>query len=262
MARRIAFVVVGLAALWLVALFVLDFALAGRQAAQLSVRVGESLQATATVADTDLALVRGRLTIDGLGIHRDDDIGHLALDVAQVRCELPPLGWALVDRGCRELAVRGVRLDVSTAALFHIKNPKRPPIHTDRVVIDDAVLAFSPSAFLPSLGEISIHIDHAEAGPTVMRTPLSWLFALETLHASLELPAGITLHLTYADGMLGAGGSLFGSTPVTLPVQLPVASLYGDAHDETQALVKLGKELAEQLVAKRAEDWLKIKLER
>jgi len=60
--------------------------------------------------------------------------------------------------------------------------------------------------------------------------------------------------------VFGAAGSLFGSTPVQLPLQLPVATLYTDAHDEIQALVKLGTDLAEQLVAKRAEDWIRSKL--
>jgi hypothetical protein len=245
---------------WLALLLVLDGVLAGRQQRGVETRVGESLQGVATVADTDLALVRGRLTLDHLSVHRDDPVGHLAIDVAGVRCELPPLGVALVDHSCRELAISGVRLEVSTVALFKIKNPKRRPIHAGRVVIDDAVLVFSPSAFLPSLGQISIAIDHAEAGPTTFRTPLSWMLSLEQLRAHIDMPAGITLVLTYHDGVFGAAGSLFGSTPVELPIQLPVASLANDAHEEIEMLVKLGRDIAEGLVAKRAEDWLKAKL--
>ena len=255
--RRIAILGLGAVIGWFVLLVVLDLAVAGRQAAQVGERVGESLQATATVTETDLALVRGRLTLGALAVRRDDVIGHLAIDVAEVRCELAPLGFALVDRDCRELAVRGVRFEVSTAALFKVKNPKHAPIRASRVVIDDAVLAFSPSAFLPSLGKIAIKIEHAEAGPTVFRTPLSWIFAIDELRARVDMPAGITLHLVYKAGVLSAAGSLFGSTPVQLPVQLPVASAAHDAHEEIEALVKLGTDLAEQLVAKRAEDWLR-----
>jgi len=260
MARRLALGGVIAIALWIATLLVLDHVVAARQAATTTARIGESLQGTATLADIDLALIRGRLELEGLAVHRDDLIGHLALDVREVDCELGPLGWALVDRGCRELAVRGVRLDVSTAALFKLQRPKQKPIHADRVVIDDAQLAFAPSALLPSVGRIQITIDHAETGPTTFLTPLSWIFALDTLRAHVELPAGVTVHLTYDHGMFGAAGSLFGSTPVQLPLQLPVATLYTDAHDEIQALVKLGTELAEQLVAKRAEDWVRSKL--
>jgi hypothetical protein len=260
MARRLALGGVIAIVAWLATLLILDAVVASRQAATTTARVGESLQGTATLGDLDLALIRGRLELQNLAVHRDDVIGHLALDVRDVDCELGPLGWALVDRGCRELAVRGVRLEVSTAALFKLQHPKRAPIHADHVVIDDAQLTFSPSAFLPSLGRIQISIDHAESGPTTFLTPLSWIFGLETLHAHVELPAGLTVQLTYDHGVFGAAGSLFGSTPVQLPLQLPVATLYTDAHDEIQALVKLGTELAEQLVAKRAEDWLRSKL--
>lgn len=258
--KRVAIVTACVVAGWLVALLVLDMVVEGREARTTSERLGESLQATATIADTDVALVRGHLDLSGLAIHRDDVVGHLAIDVADVRCELAPLGWALVDRDCRDLVVRGVRLEVSTAALFQIKNPKRKPIRADHVVIDDAELVFSPSAFAPSLGRIAIAIEHAEASDTVFRTPLSWLFSLEQLRARLELPAGIALRVDYAGGMLSVAGSLFGSTPVTLPVQLPVAAAAHDAHEEIAALVQWGKDLAEALVAKRAEDWLRAKL--
>ncbi|MGE5185080.1 MAG: hypothetical protein ACM31C_23590, partial [Acidobacteriota bacterium] len=169
-------------------------------------------------------------------------------------------GWALVDRHCHELGVRGVRLEVSTAALFQIKNPRHAPIRADHVVIDDAELVFAPSAFVPSLGRIAIAIEHAESSATVFRTPLSWLLSLEQLRARLELPAGIALHLAYDGGVLRVAGSLFGSTPVELPVQLPVATAAHDAHEEIQLLVQAGEDIAEQLVAKRAEDWLRAKL--
>jgi hypothetical protein len=242
---------------WFGLLLILDAVYGAHQAHTIASHIGESLQATATIDDADLALVRGRLSLDRLAIRRDDVIGHLSIDVAEIRCELAPIGWALVDHDCRELAIKGMRLDVSTAALFKIKNPKRKPISARHVVIDDAELAFAPSAFLPSLGRIAIKIDHAEAGPTVFRTPLSFIFSLVALRARVELPAGLTLVLDYHDGRIGAAGSLFGSTPVEVPLTLPVASTLAEAHDEIVALVKLGTDLAEELVAKRAEDWLR-----
>jgi hypothetical protein len=260
MPRRALLVTAGLFAGWLAALVVLSMTLGGRQERQTRERIAESLRATVTIGDSDLALVRGRLTLERLAIRRDDVVGHLAIDVASVRCELAPLGFALVDHGCRELVIEQPRLEVSTAALFKLKTPKRTPIKTDRVVIDNAVLVFLPSAIVPSLGRIEISIDHAVAGPTVMRTPLSWLFALEELRARFALPAGITLQLDYRLGMLTVAGSLLGSAPVTLPVQLPVAETARDAHEEVQLLVNLGKDIAERVVAKRAEDWLRSKL--
>jgi hypothetical protein len=251
---------VGLVALWLVVLLVLDASVGERTAHGVSDRLAEGLGAKGTVGESDLALVRGRLRLQQLAVVRDDAVGHLSLAVDDVRCELPPLGLALVDGDCRELAVRGVRLDVSAAALFHLHPPVRAPMHATSVLIDDAELAFAPSAFAPGLGRIAVHVDHAEAGETVFRTPLSWIFSLRVLRAHVELPAGITVQLTYEGGMLSASGSLFGSSPVELPVQLPVAALYADARAEVHALVQLGEDLAEKLVARRAEDWLRRKL--
>ena len=258
--RRFAAIALAVVAGWLVLLVVLDVALAGREARHVRDRLGETLHAQASVGDTDLALVRGDLVLDHLAVRRDDPVGHLALDVSQIGCDLPPLGWALVDSSCRELRVDGTRLDVSAAALFQIEHREHGPIRADRVVIDDAELAFAPSAFLPDLGKITIAIEHAEAGPTVFRTPLSWLLSLEVLRARIDLPAGISVRLEVQDGTLRASGALFGSAPVELPVQLPAASAARDAHEELALLVQTGEDIATRLVEKRAVDWMQGKL--
>jgi hypothetical protein len=202
--RRIAVVAACVGAGWLVLLLVLGLALGARQEAKTTERLAESLQAQVTIADSNLALIRGRWELAQLAIRHDDVLGKLAIDVAGVRCELAPLGWALVDRDCSELVVRGVRMEVSSTALFRVKRPKRRPVHADRIVIDDAELVFEPSAFVPNLGRVAIAIEHAESGPTVLCTPLSWLLTLDQLHARLDLPAGIALHLDYAHGTLTA----------------------------------------------------------
>lgn len=246
-------------AVWLIALFVIGLVAGARTATQTKQRIAESLQAEATLGRADLALIRGRFELERLAVRRDDAIGHLALDVRDLDCELAPLGIAVFDRSCHELAVSQVRLDVSTAALFQLKRPKQPPLRADHVTIDDAVFSFSPSALLPELGKIIITIDHAEAGPTVFKTPLSWLFSLATLKAHVDV-ANVTVFLTYDHGTFGAAGSLFGTTPVVVPLQLPAATLLVDGRAEIQQLIELGKDLAEQLVAKRAEDWLRSKI--
>jgi hypothetical protein len=258
--RRAAVIAVCVVVGWIIVLAVLGPVLAGRERQNIETRVGDSLQATATVGTTDLGLVGGGLVLDRLAVRRDDAVGHLALDVDQVRCDLAPLGWALVDHDCRELAIDGMKLEVSTAALFQLRHPARQPIRARHVVIDNAALAFAPSAFVPSLGRVAITIEHAEAGETVFRTPLSWIFALETLRARIDLPANITLRLGYADGKLSAAGTLFGSAPVEVPFELPVAAMAADAQGEIELLVKAGEDVAERLVAKRAEDWLRAKL--
>jgi hypothetical protein len=245
---------------WIGLLFLLGFALGSRQENRTIERLAESQQASVTIESSDLALIRGRWAFEKLTLRRDDIIGKLSLDVAGVRCELGPLGWALFDRDCSELAVAGVRMEVSSTAIFKVKRPKRKPVFADRVVIDDARLTFLATAIAPTLGQLEIAIEHAESGPTLLRTPLSWLFTLEVLRAKLALPANITLHLTYQRGVLTVAGSLFGSSPVELPVQLPLAITAKDAHEEMQQLVELGKDIAQRVVAQRAQDWLRSKL--
>jgi hypothetical protein len=259
--KRVALIATIVVVVWFALLVILGVALSGRQERHTRERLAESLQSTVTLGDLDLALVRGHMTIDALSIKRDDAIGHLAIDVGGVRCELAPLGLALFDRDCRELTIHALRFEVSTSALFKIDRPrKNRPIHADHMTIDNATLVFLPSAFAPTLGRVEITIEHAVAGSTVLRTPISWLFALQELRAHVALPAGITVHIGYKGGMLTAAGSLFGSSPVELPIQLPVANTAKDAHDEMKLLVQLGRQVAERLVAKRAEDWLKAKL--
>jgi hypothetical protein len=222
--------------------------------------IAESLQAGGTIPRGNLALIRGWIDLDELAVVRDDAVGRLAIRVARIHCELPPLGRALIDRDCRTLAIRGARLEVSAAALFKLDRPRRSPLHAGRVAIDDARLELAASAVLPGLGRVVIDIAHAEAAETVFKTPLSWIFALRALEATVTLPAGITLRLGYADGELRVAGGLFGGAPVALPVALPVADLADDPAAEIAKLIALGKQVATEVVARTAEDWLRDKL--
>jgi len=260
MRRRIAMFAGALPVVWLATLLVVDLALEGRSRRRTAERIAESLQADATIGGGDLALVRGWIELDDLTVRRDDLIGQLSIAIAGLHCELPPLGLALLDRDCRDLAVRGTRLEISTAALFRLPRPKRPPLRARHVVIDDARFELLPSALAPDLGRVAIAIAHAEAGDTTFKTPLSFLFALRALRATVELPAGITVELTYELGQLRVAGGIFGATPIALPVALPVADVADDPQAEAAKLVAFGKQLAERLVARRAEDWLKSKL--
>jgi len=258
--RRLAAIAGALVALWLVAVIGLGFALEGRTRRGVAERLAESLRADAAIAGGELSLLHGSLALDDLTVRREDGIGTLSLHVAQIRCDLPPLGAALVDRQCRALIVRGTQLDVSTLALFHLHRPRRPPLHVRRVVIDDAQLALAATALTPDLGRVAIHIDHAEAGDTVFKTPLSFLFTLRSLHATIALPAGGNLDIAYDAGTLRLAGALFGASPLELPLTLPDPDPTDDASAEVGKLVGFGRALGERLVAQRAADWLRSKL--
>jgi hypothetical protein len=257
--RRIAIYAAGALALWGVALLIIGALFGGPVGDRVSRRIAGSLLAQATLGGSDLALVRGWLELDALKV-RKDDVGTLAVDVDTIRCELPPFGGALISRTCRDLVIRGVRLDVSSLEVFRLRKPKRTPFRVHHVDLTDAVLTFAPSAFVPDLGKIQIRLDHVEAGATTFKTPLSWVFAMKELRATLDLPANIVVTLAYQDGVLTAAGGIFGSAAVRVPVEIPVADAADDAQAEIKKLVAFGRELAERLVARRAQDWLRSKL--
>lgn len=260
MIRRVVQIVVGVIAAWVVLLFVLGFTHGTRTGERVAARLGDSLQGSASFGGADLSLLRGGLDLERLAVRRSDTLGKLSLDVGEITCDLKPLGLALLDRECTELGVSGVRLEVSALALLRLKRAKRPPFRAQRVVLRDGVMSFAPSAFLPGLGRVQIKIERAVAGPTTFRTPLSWIYALEELRASLDLPAGLVVHLRYRAGVMSAAGSIFGSEPVEIPVSLPVRSVSDDAQTELKALVDFGRGIAERLVARRAKEWIRSKL--
>jgi hypothetical protein len=70
--RRVAIVVVCGFALWIVALAILGAVVGGREQQKTSERLAKSLQAKVTIGASDLALIRGRLTLDNLAIRRDE----------------------------------------------------------------------------------------------------------------------------------------------------------------------------------------------
>ena len=257
--KKVARIAVGVIALWIVFLLVFGAAYGGRAGERVAKRIGDSMLATATVDDARLSMLRGWLELDGLHV-RKDDLGLLSIDVGHVDCDLLPMGLSLIDRSCGDLIVDHVRLVMTSAAVLQLKRPKRKPLHVDRVEIRDAVLTFSPSAFLPELGRIEIRVDYVEAGPTTFKTPLSWMFSMRELRATLDLPADIVVKLAYKNGAFTVQGSIFGSAPVTLPVSLPTANSADDAKGEIAKLITFAKQLAEDLLETRAKNWLKSKL--
>src|SRR5205085_3672618 len=137
--------------------------------------------------------------LGGLHVGRADDTGKLALDVREIHCELPPLGAALFDRDCRELAIGGMRLSATSLALFKLERPKRPPLHVYWVTIDDA--AFEIDA-VGNYGRGQLTLAHVEAGTTTFKTPLSWIFNLAELRAQVVLPVPFgTIDIAYRYGV-------------------------------------------------------------
>ncbi len=237
---------------YLVVLVVIGWIAGGVVAGQIRSRLAGSLDATVTVGDADVGLVGGAVVIRDLRLERDR-IDTLVLDLERVDVDVAPLGWVLIDRDPRHVRVRGGRLTISGAgALALPPRPARPPVRVGGLTLENAVIDLMATGYWPGLARMIITIERATAGATTLRTGLSWLFTLEELVARLDLPAGVTVRLTYRGGKLSAAGGFFGTTPVTIPFELPRL----DDRDEVDQLIALGKQLGKQLAIERARRWL------
>ena len=100
------------------------------------------------------------------------------------------------------------------------------------------------------LGRVEVKLEHARAGPTTFKTPLSWAFALRELRATVELPFQQHLEIAYSNHMLSVTGSMF-PKPVVLLVALPVADPADDPQTQIQKLVAYGRALVKTILAAR-----------
>ena len=237
--RRIAISIAGLFAVWIVVLVILGLAVGGSRGEGIAARLGEAVKGEGSVDATDLALVRGHLAIDRLSIRRADEVGTLSLDIGELRCELPPLGYALVDSECRRLVLVGLALDVSTFDVFRVQRPKRPPMRAREVTIEGATIGVPLDK-----DRIEVKLELVEAGPTVFKTPLSWIFELRALRAVVTSPLG-TVDVTYANGLLVASGGVF-TKPLVMAVPLPERNEDDDNKAELARIAGWGKALAKR----------------
>jgi hypothetical protein len=246
-------VVAGLAGVWAFSLVVAGFAANGCQRRGVEARIGKSLDGKAAFASTSLSLLRGRFVGEGLTIDKEEALGSLRVRVRELDADLLPLGAALLDSRPRELILTGVELEATSLALFRTRHRGGRPFSVDALELRDVHLAAVPIGFLPSLGRLEVRIDRVRAGPTVLRTPLSWVFSLQELAATIDLPAGVRVRLEYANGRMRAQGGVFGSTPVEIPFALPKL----DPARELEQLQELGLSLLERITVSQAESLLK-----
>jgi hypothetical protein len=231
----------GVLLLWFALLVVLGFAYGGSRGERIAERLGEAVKGEGGVEGSDLALVRGRLSVEQLRVRRDDEVGKLALDISELRCELPPVGIALFDSECRELVLDGLALDVSTFDVFRVQRPKRPPMRAREVTIENATIGVPLET-----GRVDIKLAYIIAGPTVFKTPVSWLFELRGLRATVTMPLG-TVELAYLNGVLVAWGGIF-TTPLVLAVPPPALDPADDNRAELARIVGWGKALAKRVL--------------
>jgi hypothetical protein len=253
--RRVARIGLGLAVLsaaYLIFLVIAGWIAASIVADKIQTRLAGSLDAEVHVGDADVGLISGAVAIDNLHLERNR-IDTLTLDIRRLEVDIAPMGWVVFDRAPRHVRVLDGRLTISGAgALILPPRAKQPPIRLGALTIENGVIDLMATGYWPGLARMVITIESAHADATTLRTGLSWLFTLQDLVARIDLPAGITVRIQYSDGKLSASGGFFGTTPVTIPFQLPVY----DNRDEVAQLLAMGKELGKQLAIERAKRWL------
>jgi hypothetical protein len=210
-------------------------------------RLAATMKARVEIGDLDLGLVTGDLGVDRLRIERDDR-GLFRLEVARVDVDLWPVGLALLQDGVGDVRIRGARLEVTALGALDLRHGKGKPLRFDRIDIRDADLAIEAIRLVPGLARVAVHVDHAVAGATTLRTPMSWLFALRELDATVTLPDGSVARLQYARGVIHLSGSLLGAVPIDLPFEIPVL----DPAAELDQLREMGFSLALELVTEAA----------
>jgi len=249
--RRISVGVAGAALAWVALLGVIGWLGDGCARARTEGHLAESMRAKVTLGSMDLGLVTGSAELRDLRIERQDQ-GVFRIAIQRLDADLPPLGLALVSREIGEVVVRGVDVQVSALGVLDLRGGKREPVTFERLDVRDARLHLQAVSLIPGLAGVDLTVERAIAGRTTLRTPLSWLFALEELRARIDLPAGISATLHYRDGTLTIAGSFLGSEPIELPFVIPVL----EPARELEQLAQMGRALAGELVAELGTRWL------
>jgi hypothetical protein len=91
---------------------------------------------------------------------------------------------------------------------------------------------------------VEVKLEYVEAGPSVFKTPLSWIFELRALRAVVTSPLGV-VDVTYANGLLVASGGVF-TKPLVMAVPLPERDDGDDNKAELARITGWGKALAKR----------------
>lgn len=212
-------------------------------------RLAESMRAKVSLGDADIGLVTGMLALRDLRLERVER-GTFRLHVQRVDVDLLPLGLVLFQDEVGDVTVRGVDVELSALAALDFRGARREPVTFARFELRDAHVALEATSALPWLALVDLTIERAVAGRTTLRTPMSWVFALEDLKARLELPGGLTASLTYERGLVRVAGGLFGDDTIEIPLEIPVL----EPARELEQLAEMGRQLASELAKRVSSD--------
>jgi hypothetical protein len=242
--RRLLVGLVTAAAVYLLALFVLGFALGGWVGGRVRDRLAAALDADVTVGDASLSLLRGRIELSDIRVHRDHG-GTVDIEIDRIDASVAPLGWVAFDGDVRHAAVDGMRMQVSARGLVDLAERRRRliPIPVGELSLSRSSIAVMPTSYLPGLGRLELRIARVHTTDFSLRHGLSWVFRMRELDATAEA-LGVSVGVAYDRESLALSGGLFGSDPIRIAFPLPQP---GPDGYELQTILLFAKQLATSL---------------
>lgn len=203
-------------------------------------RIASALDAEVTIGSSSFSVWRGRVELEDVVAIRKQG-GRVELRIDEVEVDFAGWGLLLFDRDIDRALVRGAHLDLSARALAAVTRKDRTPLEVGELVLEDSSLAVMPTALLPGLGRMEAVLKRVVARPANLEGGLAWLDELVELDATFTAPAGVAVTTSYRPGSLALSGSWFGTTPITIPFQIP--ELDPDAYEVEQLKVLVAEVL-------------------
>src|SRR5690349_2382752 len=202
-------------------------------------KLARALDAKVTIGSSSLSVWRGHIVLEDVVVTRERG-GKLDLRIDEVDADLAAWGWMAFDRSVDDAVVRGARMTVSARGLAAAAGREREPsdLMIEHLRIEDAEMALMPTALLPGLGRVEVRVASARASNVTVSSAVSWMAGMTALDAGVKLPAGIDVGAAYADGGLVVKGSLFGSAPLAIPLEMPTLDPRAYEVDQLRALAK------------------------
>ena len=197
-------------------------------------RIAAALDAEVTIGSSSFSVWRGRVELEDVVAIRKHG-GAVELRIDSIEADVAGLGRILLDRDVDRAVVRGVDMSLSARALAAVMRKERAPLEVGELVLEDVSVAVMPTAILPGLGRIEAKVARAVARPAKLTGGLSWLDKLIELDSTLSAPGGVAVTTRYRPGSLALSGSWFGSSPITIPFEMP--HLDPDAYEIDQLKV-------------------------
>lgn len=254
--RRLGMFALAVSGGYVLLLLVLGFALRGCVAEQVEQRMAAALDAEVEVGKSSPGLLLGSIELGDIRVQRENG-GQVNIEIEHIEVDVAPLGGVVFDRVPELVVVRGVRMSVDAPGVLTLpERPERPPLRLGGMVLEDIDIEMSAIDSIPGLGRARLVIDQARTGPVELKSTLDWIFAVRQLNATARLPGSIEVSVRYGEGTLELGGGLFGSTPVSVPFELPAPPPDALEAEKIRILVAAIIKAAGHEVARR---WLEYK---